>query len=98
MSACSTTDSGSACGAVPDFTGDYKEFDYYLSYTVAGFSVALWDIYKLFARAALQQDIFNYNKYSTTHFLDLSVGYNFDTLFEWCRCVCTGRRSLPAAT
>lgn len=24
-----------------DFTGDYKEFDYYLSYTVSGFTVAL---------------------------------------------------------
>ena len=27
-----------------DFTGDYKEFDYYLSYSRAGFTVAVWDI------------------------------------------------------
>lgn len=24
-----------------DFTGDYKEFDYYISYSVSGFSVAV---------------------------------------------------------
>ena len=28
------------------------------------------------------KDIFNYNKYSTSHFLDLSVAYNFDTLLK----------------
>ncbi|WP_300101091.1 hypothetical protein [uncultured Alistipes sp.] len=65
-----------------DFTGDYKEFDYYLSYTVAGFSVALWDIYNYSPELPFSKDIFNYNKFSTSHFLDLSVGYNFDTLFE----------------
>ncbi|EKC78551.1 conserved hypothetical protein, secreted, partial [human gut metagenome] len=63
-----------------DFTGDYKEFDYYASYTVSGFTVAVWDIYNYSPDLPYSKDIFNYNKYSTSHFLDLSVAYNFDTL------------------
>lgn len=65
-----------------DFTGDYKEFDYYVSYSVAGFTVALWDIFNYSPDLPFSKDIFNYNKYSTTHFLDLSVAYNFDTKFD----------------
>lgn len=73
-----------------DFTGDYKEFDYYLSYTVSGFTVALWDIFNYSPELSFSKDIFNYNKFSTSHFLDLSVSYNFDMLFKvplrlnWC--------------
>ena len=62
-----------------DFTGDYKEFDYYVSYSVAGFTFAVWDIFNYSPALPFSKDIFNYNKYSTSHFLDLSVGYNFDT-------------------
>ena len=65
-----------------DFTGDYKEFDYYVSYSTAGFTVAVWDIFNYSPGLPFSKDIFNYNKYSTTHFLDLSVAYNFDTKFE----------------
>lgn len=65
-----------------DFTGDYKEFDYYASYSVAGFTVAVWDIYNYSPDLPYSKDIFNYNKYSTSHFLDLSVAYNFDTLLK----------------
>ena len=65
-----------------DFTGDYKEFDYYVSYSTAGFTVAVWDIFNYSPALPFSKDIFNYNKYSTTHFLDLSVAYNFDTKFE----------------
>jgi hypothetical protein len=58
------------------FDGDYQEFDYFVSYSKSGFSIALWDIYN-FAndRNAGGIDIFNYNKRTTGHFLDLSVGY-----------------------
>ena len=62
-----------------DFVGDYKEFDYYISYTVSGFSVAIWDIYNYSPDLTFSKDIFNYNKYSTGHFLDFSLGYDFDT-------------------
>lgn len=65
-----------------DFTGDYKEFDYYVSYSAAGFTVAVWDIFNYSPGLPYSKDIFNYNKFSTTHFLDLSVAYNFDTKFE----------------
>lgn len=62
-----------------DLTGDYKEFDYYLSYSMAGFTIALWDIFNYSPALPFSKDIFNYNKFSTTHFLDLSLAYNFDT-------------------
>lgn len=62
-----------------DFTGDYKEFDYYVSYSVAGFTFAVWDIFNYSPELPFSKDIFNYNKYSTSHFLDFSVAYNFDT-------------------
>ncbi|OUN77269.1 hypothetical protein B5G09_07690 [Alistipes sp. An54] len=65
-----------------DFTGDYKEFDYYVSYSVAGFTVAVWDIFNYSPALPFSKDIFNYNKHSTGHFLDLSVAYDFDTKFE----------------
>ncbi|HIY49139.1 MAG TPA: hypothetical protein H9834_04875 [Candidatus Barnesiella excrementavium] len=60
-----------------DLTGDYKEFDYYLSYSVSGFTVAVWDICNYSPSLPFSKNIFNYNKYSTTHFLDLSVAYDF---------------------
>lgn len=65
-----------------DFTGDYKEFDYYLSYSASGFTVAVWDIFNYSPDLTFSKDIFNYNKYSTGHFLDLSVAYDFDTKLE----------------
>ncbi len=61
-----------------DFVGDYKEFDYYISYSASGFSVAVWDIFNYSPDLPFSKDIFNYNKNSTGHFLDLSVGYDFD--------------------
>ncbi len=65
-----------------DFTGDYKEFDYYVSYTVSGFSIAVWDIFNYSPELPFSKDIFNYNKYSTGHFLDLGLSYDFDHAFE----------------
>lgn len=63
-----------------DLTGDYKEFDYYISYSVAGFTVAVWDIFNYSPSLPFSKDIFNYNKYSTTHFLDLSLAYDFESI------------------
>ena len=62
-----------------DFTGDYKEFDYYVSYSVAGFTFAVWDIFNYSPELPFSKDIFYYNKYSTSHVLEFSVAYNFDT-------------------
>ena len=57
------------------FVGDYKEFDYYVSYAKSGFSLSVWDINNFtdFPKA----DLFNYNKASTSHFIDVTAGYDF---------------------
>lgn len=39
----------------------------------------MWDIFNYSPELPFSKDIFNYNKYSTSHFLDFSVAYNFDT-------------------
>ena len=61
-------------------TGDYREFDYFASYNIKGFSIALWDIFN-FSPSSYDDPrsykIFNYDCHSTGHFLDLSIGYYF---------------------
>ena len=42
-----------------DFTGDYKEFDYYVSYSVAGFTFAVWDIFNYSPELPFSKDIFS---------------------------------------
>ena len=44
-----------------DFTGDYKEFDYYLSYSRAGFTVAVWDIFNFSSELPFSKDIVLFN-------------------------------------
>lgn len=67
-----------------ELDGSYKEFDYYAQFSTNGFTVALWDIYNNSAgqsrhgyTEAMWQNVFNYNKHSTGHFLDAEVSYNF---------------------
>lgn len=64
--------------------GDYKEFDYYVSYTNGGFSASVWDIYN-FSDGIYANDkayrIFNYNSRNTGHFIDATVSYNFGEKF-----------------
>lgn len=59
------------------FTGDYKEFDYYMSYANKGFSVSVWDIYNFSDGAPGNHKIFNYKPNETSHFIDAGVSYNF---------------------
>jgi len=63
------------------FTGDYKEFDYYVSYKdkKSGFSASVWDINNITNYP--NADLFNYNKASTSHFIDVTVGYQFKDSF-----------------
>ncbi len=42
----------------------------------------MWDIFNFSPELPFSKDIFNYNKYSTTHFLDLSVAYDFDVKLQ----------------
>ena len=64
--------------------GDYKEFDYYASYTHGGFKLAVWDIYN-FSDGIYANDkayrIFNYNARTTGHFIDAAVSYDFGEKF-----------------
>lgn len=66
------------------FTGDYTEFDYYVSYQHKGFSISVWDInnFSDFPDA----EIFNYDKTETSHFLDVTASYTFVKIplkFSW---------------
>lgn len=64
------------------FTGDYKEFDYYMSYSKSGFTVALWDIYNFSKDATYNnRQVFNYSARDTGHFIDISVAYRFQGSF-----------------
>ncbi len=55
----------------------YKEFDYFVSYSAGGFTVALWDIWNFTNAEGDAAKIFNYNCRTTGHFFDLSLAYNF---------------------
>lgn len=60
--------------------GEYKEFDYYLSYTKGGFTASLWDIYNFtdgIYTNSKAYNIFNYDAKTTGHFLDATLSYNF---------------------
>ena len=57
------------------FSGNYTEFDYYMSYSYKQWDFSIWDInnYTDFPNA----DIFNYDRAETSHFIDVSATYTF---------------------
>ncbi len=55
------------------FTGEYREFDYYASYSKGRFLIALWDINNFSSYP--DANIFSYDRAGTSHFVDLTVGY-----------------------
>ncbi len=62
--------------------GDFKEFDYYLSFKHKGFEVSLWDIYNFSPGADYNnKEAFNYKARETGHFLDLRLSYQFQKSF-----------------
>jgi hypothetical protein len=60
------------------FNGDYKEFDYYFSYTFGNFNLAVWDINNFSGRDSVR--IFDYNPTTTSHFIDVTLSYAFPSL------------------
>ena len=61
------------------FDGEYKEIDYYIQYKKNGFSIALWD---LFNTTNIENPaVFNYDRKTTTHILDLRTSYQFPDRF-----------------
>lgn len=61
------------------FTGDYTEFDYFVSYSKKNYSFSVWDVnnFSDFPNA----DLFNYNPRTTSHFVDVRAGYKFGDAF-----------------
>jgi hypothetical protein len=61
-----------AWGSV-DFTGTYKELDYYLAYSMKGFTATVTDYY--WASDWITDDFFEYQNDSTSHYVEASLGY-----------------------
>jgi len=57
----------------------YKEINYYVQYAENGFSIGLWDLFN--TRTVLEPDVWNYDKNTTTHLIDLRTSYQFDESF-----------------
>ncbi|HIB36610.1 hypothetical protein [Mesonia sp.] len=57
------------------FTGEYTEYDYYVSFMHKGFTLAVWDI----NNNSDYPDVgfFNYDRAETSHFIDVSLSYSF---------------------
>ena len=59
-------------------TGYYTEFDYYASYSYRGFSLSVWDINN--SSDFPDADIFDYDRSTTSHFIDVTLGYQFKSV------------------
>ncbi|PQJ72283.1 hypothetical protein [Polaribacter butkevichii] len=57
----------------------YKEINYYVQYAKNGLSLALWDLYN--TRGAVNPDVWDYDKETSGHLLDLRTSYNFGESF-----------------
>lgn len=57
----------------------YKEIDYYLQYSNAGFTIGLWDLFN--TTDAKAPDVWNYKEKETGHIIDLRMSYNFGESF-----------------
>ena len=57
----------------------YKEINYYVQYAKNGFSIGLWDLFN--TRGVDSPDVWNYDKETTGHILDLRTSYNFGESF-----------------
>ncbi|TDE02516.1 hypothetical protein [Flavobacterium sandaracinum] len=61
------------------FDGDYTEINYFVQYQKNNFSIALWDLFN--TTGIETPKVFNYDKNSTTHLLDLRTSYRFPKAF-----------------
>ena len=65
-------------------TGYYTEFDYYATYSYKGFSLSVWDINN--SSDFPDAGIFDYDRSTTSHFIDVTLGYQFQEIplkFSW---------------
>jgi hypothetical protein len=61
------------------FNGDYREFDYYLAYNKGGFKFEVWDIFNF--SPGMPTKLFDYDQKTTSHFIDVTLGYQFGKSF-----------------
>jgi hypothetical protein len=61
------------------FDGEYREINYYVQYQKNNLSIALWN---LFNTTGIETPmVFNYDKLTTTHIIDLRTSYRFPKAF-----------------
>lgn len=61
------------------FDGKYTEVDYYVQYKHKGVTLGLWDLFNM--TNVVHPEVFNYDKNSTTHLIDLRTSYRFSEKF-----------------
>ncbi|SDX06756.1 hypothetical protein SAMN05444411_10311 [Lutibacter oricola] len=57
----------------------YKEINYYVQYAKNGFSIGLWDLFN--TRGVASPDVWDYDKETSGHLLDLRTSYRFGESF-----------------
>ena len=57
----------------------YKEINYYVPYVKNGLPIGLWDLFN--TRSVAVPDVWNYDKNTTTHLIDLRTSYQFNDSF-----------------
>lgn len=62
-----------------DDNTSYKEINYYVQYAKNRFSIGLWDLFN--TRSVAHPDIWNYDKNTSTHLIDLRTSYTFNERF-----------------
>lgn len=61
------------------FDGKYTEVDYYVQYKHKGLTIGLWDLFN--TTNVEHPEVFNYDKNTTTHLIDLRTSYRFSKEF-----------------
>ncbi|KIC01511.1 hypothetical protein [Flavobacterium sp. AJR] len=61
------------------FDGKYREINYYIQYQKNNLSIGLWDLFN--TTGIENPEVFNYNKLTTTHLIDLRTSYRFPESF-----------------
>jgi len=61
------------------FDGDYREINYYVQYQKNNLSIALWNLFN--TTGITSPEVFNYDKLTTTHIIDLRTSYRFPKAF-----------------
>jgi hypothetical protein len=61
------------------FNGEYTEINYFIQYQKNNLSIGLWDLFN--TTGIEKPEVFNYDKNSTTHLIDLRTSYRFPAAF-----------------